>query len=104
VASQVTVDLVELNSEAANLDLVVGSASDGAITRVIEVVSEITSPVHPVAWPFVELPPGLCGVVGGFVIGLNPLVVVDEPVVKELLLGLLLIIEISVRRQLAGFT
>lgn len=96
VSSQVGVDFVELNTEASNLDLTVGSSSDGSVARVIEVVTKISSAVNSVAWSLVVLSPGLLGDIGNLVIGLNPNLVVDKPVVEELFVGLLSIIQISV--------
>ena len=39
--------------------------------------------------------------VGGYVISLNPLLVVDEPVVEELFLGFLQVIQISVESNVS---
>lgn len=39
--------------------------------------------------------------IGNFVISLNPLLVVDEPVVEELFLGFLQVIQISVKSNIS---
>lgn len=49
----------------------------------------------------VELSPGLVGMIGNFVISLNPLLVVDKPVVEELFLGFLRVIEITVESNVS---
>lgn len=100
VSSQVGVDFVELNSEASNLDLTISSTSDGCVARVVEVVSKISSAVNSVAWSLVVLSPRLLGDIGNLVIGLDPNLVVDKPVVEELFAGLLRVIQISVRGML----
>lgn len=101
MSSQVAVNLVELNTEAADLDLIISSASDCAITGVIQEITQVTGSVDSVSWALVVLSPGLLGEVGNFVIGLNPLLVIDEPVVNELFLGLLGIIQIPVQSHVS---
>lgn len=97
VTSQVGVNLVELDTEATNFDLIISSACNCAITRIVQKVSQVTGPVDSVPWAFVILSPGLVRVIGNFVISINPLLVVDEPVVKELFLSFLRVIQISVK-------
>ena len=92
VSSQVAIDFVELDPETTYFDLVISSACDGAVARIVQIIPQVASPVDPVSWAFVILSPGLVRGISNFVIGRNPLLVVDEPVVKELLLGFLLVI------------
>jgi hypothetical protein len=92
VSSQVAIDFIELDPEAPYFDLIISSACDCAITRIVQIIPQVAGPVDPVSWAVVILSPRLVGVIGNFVIGLNPLLVVDEPVVKELLLGFLQVI------------
>jgi len=89
VSSQVAVDLIELDAEATNFDLIIGSAGNCAITRIVQEIPQVAGPVDSVSWAFVILSPGLIGVIGDFVVSNNPLLVVDEPVVEELFLGFL---------------
>lgn len=92
VSSQVAIDLVELDPETSYFDLIISSACDRAITRIVQIISQVASSVDPVSWAFVILSPGLASVSGNCVVGLNPLLVIDEPVIKELLLSFLQII------------
>lgn len=101
VTSQVAVNLIELDAESANLDLVIGSASDGSVARVVQVVAKITTSVDSVAGALVVLSPGLLGEIGNRVIGIHPLLVVDVPVVDELFVGLFSVIKITVNSMLA---
>lgn len=39
--------------------------------------------------------------IGNFVVSLNPLLVVDEPVVEELFLGFLQVVQISVKSNIS---
>lgn len=92
VSSQVAINLIELDAEVANFDLIISSACNCAITRIVQKVSQVAAPVDSVSRAFVILSPGLFDGICNFVIRLNPLLIVDEPVVEELFLGLLLVI------------
>jgi hypothetical protein len=97
VSSQVAIDLIELDAEATDFDLVISSACNCAIARIVQVIPQVAAPIYSVSWAFVMLSPGLVGVIGNFVISLNPPLVVDEPVVDEFFLGFLQVVEISVK-------
>ena len=92
VSSQVAIDFIELDPETPYFDLIISSACNCAIPRIVQIIPQVASPVDPVSWALVILFPGLISVISNFIIGLNPLLVVDEPVVKELLLGFLQVI------------
>lgn len=92
VSSQVGIDLIELDTEATNFDLVIGPACDCAVARIVQEMTQVASPVDPVTRAFVILSPWLLDGVGNLVISLNPLLVVDKPVVEELFLSFLGII------------
>jgi hypothetical protein len=62
---------------------------------------QVAAPVDSVSWAFVKLSPRLVGGIGNFVISLNPLLVVDEPVVEELFLGFLQVVQISVTSNIS---
>jgi hypothetical protein len=100
VSSQVAINLVELDAEATNFDLIISSASNCAITRIIQKTPQVAAPVDSVPWALVILSPGLADGIGNFVICLNPLLVVDEPVVEEFFLGFLRVIQISVKSNI----
>lgn len=101
VSSQVGIDLIELNAEATNFDLIISSACNCAITRIVQIISQVAASVDSVSRAFVILSPGLVGVIGNFVVSLNPLLVVDEPVVEELFLGFLQVVQISVKSNIS---
>lgn len=103
VSSQVAIDFAELDAKATNLDLTVSPARNSAVSRVVEKVPKIPSPVDPIARSLVILSPGLVGVIGNFVIGLDPDFVVDKPVVEELLLSILWVVQISVRSNVSRY-
>lgn len=103
VSSQVAIDLWKFDTEPPNLDLTVSPACNSAVTRVVEKVPKIPSTVDPIAWTLVILPPGLVGVIGNFVIGLDPDFVVDKPVVEELFLSILWVVQISVRSNVSRY-
>jgi hypothetical protein len=92
VSSQVAVNLIEFDAKPPHFDLIISSACDCAIARIVQVIPQIASPVDPVSWAFVILSPGLTSVIGNLFISLNPLLVIDEPAFEEFLLGFLWVI------------